>query len=100
MYPVWIKQGPAARIGPAEHPSTVRRSTFTCFSYFISDLLKDFVSRDGKPRVRLECLEAHLLGEPTHGPIDLETDEVRPQFRVRLVVSQGKTVEIGAFLDF
>ena len=74
-------------------------------SYFISDLLKDFVSRDGKPRVRLECLEAHLLGEPTHGPIDLETDEGRPQFRVRLVcstfvVSQGKTVEIGAFLDF
>ena len=69
-------------------------------SYFISDLLKDFVSRDGKPSVRLECLDAHLLGEPTHGPIDLETDEVRPQFRVRLVVSQGKTVEIGAFLDF
>ena len=64
---------------------------------FISDLLKDFVSRDGKPRVRLECLEAHLLGEPTHGPIDLETDEVRPQFRVRLVVSRG---EIGSFLDF
>ena len=52
MYPVWIKQGPAARIGPAEHPSTVRRSTFT------------------------------LL----HGPIDPETDEVRPRFRVRLAL--------------
>ena len=54
--------------------------------HFTSDLLKDFVCRDGEPRVWLQCSEAHLLGEPAHGPVDLETDEVRPQFRARLVV--------------
>ena len=31
-----------------------------------------------------------LFSKPAHGPIDPETDEVRPRFRVRLVVSQGK----------
>jgi hypothetical protein len=32
-----------------------------------------------------------------HGPIDPETDEVRPRFRVRLVVSQGKNCRNRVF---
>ena len=57
------------------HRAPVYGSHFYVPFLFHSDLLKYFVCRDGKPRVRLECSEARLLGEPTHGPIDPETDE-------------------------
>ena len=59
--------------------------------------LKTFVPMDGKPRVSRTWCVSWLFSEPTHGPIDPETDEVRPRFRVRLVVSQGKNCRNRGF---